>query len=193
MSQSTDPATQLGSLVSQFTSSWDIVSTVIAGLLVLVFAYPIVYGKEPDTHPFLLSRQATASPIRQEGESAVYRSTDIPYGYPLKSGLAIKDVGASKWTSGRDGDLRDVWRRAATGLKPEDGTTTGSPAQLKTVLGVERIIDHDVKGLTGEINLIGKYLQDQGAKRLAVCLSNSVELVCTIFGRISPAARKAKD
>lgn len=183
MSQSMNFAAPLESFVTQFLSSWDIVSTAIAALLVLVFAYPIVYGKEPDTHPFLLSKQATASPIRQEGESAVYRSTDIPYGYPLKSGLAIKDPGSSKWTSGRDGDLRDIWRRAATGTRTDDGTATGSPAQLKTILGIERIIDHDIRGLTGEINLIGQYWQEQGVRRVAVCLSNSVELLCTIFGK----------
>lgn len=173
----------LDSAIGDFFAQWNAASTILAGLLLIVLVYPIFAGKEPDTHPFLLARQSQASPIRNEGESAVFRSTEIPYGYPLRSGLAIKDPGASKWTSGRDGDIRDVWRQAVTGAKKEDGAVVGSPAKITTVLGTETIIEHDLKSLTTDINVIGKHIHDAGGRRVAVCLSNSVELLCTIFGR----------
>lgn len=176
---------QIDEAIGTFFAQWNIASTIIAGLLAVVLIYPLLSSKDPDTHPFLLARQAQASPIRQQGESAVYRSTEIPYGYPLRSGLAIKDPGASKWTTGRDGDLRDIWRQAVTGPKKEDGSSAGGPAKIKTVLGVEKVIDHDLKGLTLDINVVGKHIKDAGGKRVAVCLSNSAELLSIIFGKYS--------
>ena len=175
---------QLDQAIGTFFAQWNTASTIIVGLLAFVLIYPLVVSKDPDTHPFLLARQAQASPIRQQGESATYRSTEIPYGYPLRSGLAIKDPGASKWTTGRDGDLRDVWRQALTGPKKEDGTFTGPTVKVTTILGVEKIIEHDLSGLTLDINVVGQYLKDAGSRKVAVCLSNSVELLCTVFGML---------
>lgn len=174
---------QIDDGIGTFFAQWNVASTLIAGLLLIVFIYPLFTSKEPDTHPFLLARQAQASPIRQPGESATYRSTEIPYGYPLRSGLAIKDPGASKWTTGRDGDLRDLWRQAVNGAPKEDGTTSGGSAKITTVLGVEKIIEHDLKDLTRDINIIGEQIQHTGASKVAVCLSNSVELLCTVLGK----------
>jgi len=175
---------QIDEAIGSFFAQWNIASTIIVGLLAFVLIYPMVVSKDPDTHPFLLARQAQASPIRQEGESATYRSTEIPYGYPLRSGLGIKDPGASKWTTGRDGDLRDVWRQAVSGPKKEDGSSAGPCAKITTIHGVEKIIEHDLSDLTRDINVVGKYLKEAGSKKVAVCLSNSVEMLCTIFGML---------
>lgn len=169
--------------IGTFFAQWNLASTILVGLLLFVLIYPLFTAKDADTHPFLLARQAQASPIRQQGESAVYRSTDIPYGYPLRSGLHIKDPGASKWTAGRDGDLRDVWRAAVNGPTKEDGTPAPSTAKITTVLGVEKIVEHDLKSLTLDINVVGKHIKSAGGRKVAVCLSNSVELLCTVFGK----------
>lgn len=174
---------QMDAAIGNFFADWNFMSTVIAGLLVVFLVYPLFTAKDPDTHPFLLARQAQASPIRQQGESSVYRSVEIPYGYPLRSGLAIKDPEASKWTAGRDGDLRDIWRQAVKGSKPEKGPAVPA-AKITTMLGIEKIVDHDLKGLTLDINVVGQYVKEAGGKKVGICLSNSVEMLCTVFGEL---------
>lgn len=160
---------------------WSISTTVIATLLFFYFAYPWLTWKDPDVHPFLLARQASPSPIRQPGESAVYRSIEIPYGYPLRAGLGVKDPGAPKWSSGRNGDIRDVWRQAARGPLKDDGTSAGPKGKFYTVLGREKVIERDFDSVTLEINVIGKHIQEAGGKKVAICLSNSVELLAGVF------------
>jgi hypothetical protein len=119
-------------------------------LLVGVFiVYPWLQTRDPDTHPLLLSRQAAASPVRNPGESAVYRSQDVPHGFPLTSGLNIRDPDTPAWAKGRNGDLRDIWRKAVEGVS--DGTKRKRSA-LFTVLGKEEIVEHD----------LGEYLSSQG-------------------------------
>lgn len=174
---------EIDNTIGEFFAQWDTTSTIIAGLLVIVLIYPLFINAESDIHPFLLARQAAASPIRHPGESATYRSTEIPYGYPLRSGLAIKDPGTSKWTTGRDGDLRDIWRQAVNGTTKEGGGTVPSTTKISTILGIEKVVQHDLKDLTKEINAIGKYIQSAGGKKVAVCLSNSVELLEAVFGK----------
>jgi len=51
-------------------------------------------------------------------------------------------------------------------------------------MGTERVIEHDIGELTRGINVIGSMLQKQGAKRVAVYLPNSIELLQTVFGKI---------
>lgn len=55
-----------------------------------------------------------------------------------------------------------------------------------TVLGSEKVVEHDLDDLTREINVIGKYLHDSGAKSVAICLSNSTEFLCSFFGMFTP-------
>jgi hypothetical protein len=160
---------------------WSISTTVIATLLFFYFAYPWLTWKDPDVHPFLLARQASPSPIRQPGESAVYRSIEIPYGYPLREGLGVKDPGAPKWSGGRNGDIRDIWRQAARGPLKDDGTSAGPKGKFYTVLGREKIIERDIDSVTLEINAVGKHIQEAGGKKVAICLSNSVELLAGVF------------
>lgn len=58
---------------------------------------------------------------------------------PLNTGLNVKDPGASKWSRGRDGDLRDVWRQAVNSTSEGGKSTQG---KILTVLGAEKVIEH---------------------------------------------------
>lgn len=124
----------LGGLVGQ----WNGYSTGLATLLVVVLTYRVMAAREPDVHPMLLARQAVPATVRNEGESAVYRSQAAPHSMPLNSGLSVRDDGASRWARGRDGDLRDVWHKAVAG---GDG---GARGKLLTVLGSERVVEHSL-------------------------------------------------
>lgn len=174
---------QIDTVLNDIFAGWGLSTTIIATLLFFFLAYPWLTWKDPDTHPFLLARQTTAAPIRQPGESAVYRSIEVPYGYPLRSGLNVKDPGAPKWSSGRNGDLRDIWTQAMRGPLKEDGSEDGPKSKLLTVLGRQKVVERSLESVTVEINVIGKFIQSTKGKRVAVCLSNSVELLVSIFGK----------
>ena len=135
---------KLDKTVTGIIGEWDIYSTAIAAILVTFFAYQVFTSRDPDAHPMLLARQAQASPVRQEGESAIFRSHSAPHGIPLNSGLNIKDPSDSKWARGRDGDLRDVWRRVVSGALDRDCKETGEFGGIMTVLGTENIIKHEL-------------------------------------------------
>jgi hypothetical protein len=175
----------IDTVLNDIFAGWSLSTTIIATFLFFFLAYPWLTWKDPDTHPYLLARQATASSIRQPGESAVYRSLEVPYGYPLRSGLNVKDPGAPKWSSGRNGDLRDIWIQATRGPLKEDGSSAGAKGKIFTVLGREKVVERSLDSVTLEINVIGKYMQDCETKRVAICLSNSVELLASIFGMFS--------
>lgn len=130
--------------VTDLFGQWDIVTTLIAGSIVTFTIYSIVNSREPDAHPMLLARQAQASPVRQEGESSVFRCHSAPHGTPLNSGLNVKDIGDSKWSRGRDGDMRDIWRRVVIGKLDQEGKPAGEKGRLLTILGSEKIIDHEL-------------------------------------------------
>ena len=174
---------KLDAVLLNVFAGWNTYTTIFATGLFVYFAYPWLTWRDPDTHPLLLARQASTSPIRQQGETAVYRSIEVPYGYPLRAGLGVKDPGAPKWSSGRNGDLRDIWRTAATGPVKEDGSPTGKKGKIITILGKEKVIEHDLDDLTLGINVIGRYVQDFNGKCAAICLSNSAELLLSIFGK----------
>ncbi|KAI0883163.1 uncharacterized protein GGS22DRAFT_36810 [Annulohypoxylon maeteangense] len=165
----------LGSLLSQ----WNSYSTAIATAFVLIITYAIMNRVEPETHPMLLARQASGSAVRNEGESPIYRGNSAPHGLPLNGGLNVKDPGASKWAAGREGDLRDVWRRAVTG--PPEGDGPKVKGRVMTVLGSEKVIDHNLNDITRQINLVGKHIASQGGKKVAIYLPNSVEFIATLF------------
>jgi hypothetical protein len=137
---------KLDQTVTIILGEWDIYSTGIAAAIVGFVIYQLVTSRDPDAHPLLLSRQAQASAVRQEGESAVFRSPSAPHGIPLNTGLGVKDASDSKWSRGRNGDLRDVWQRVITGELDRDGKPTGVHGEIMTVLGTENIVVHD----TGE-------------------------------------------
>ena len=130
----------------ELLQGWNIYTTVIVIAIATFLLYPLFFSQPPDTHPILLSRQSIASPVRQPGESAIYRSPETPHGYPLKSGLGVKDPGAPKWSAGKNGDLRDVWRQTVRGAIGNDGEPTGKTGNILTVLGRERIVEHGLGG-----------------------------------------------
>lgn len=125
--------------LSSLAGQWNPYSTGLLTLLFALVSYRVLTTREPDVHPMLLARQAVPSPVRNEGESPVYRSQAAPHGMPLNPGLNVKDAGASKWSRGRDGDLRDVWRRVVQG--GDDGVT----GKIQTVLGKQVVVDHKLR------------------------------------------------
>lgn len=174
---------QLDVLVLQLFTGWNIYTTIFATGLLIYLAYPWLTWRDPDTHPLLLARQASPSPVRQPGQTAIYRSIEVPYGYPLRAGLGVKDPGTPKWSSGRNGDIRDIWRQAARGPVKDDGSPAGPKGKIITVLGREKTIEHGLNDMTMSINVIGKYVQDFKGECAVICLSNSVEMLSSIFGR----------
>ncbi|KAJ5461893.1 uncharacterized protein N7458_003445 [Penicillium daleae] len=180
MADQTPILEKLDAALSELLADWNIYTTVFAGILAAFAIYSVISNKDPDVHPFLLARQSTASPIRQTGESATYRSLETPYGFPLRQGLNVKDPGAPKWTAGRRGDLRDIWKTAVRGALNEDGTTSGKQGKIYTVLG-KNAVEHSLAQVTQEINVIGRHLQKAEVKTVAVCLTDSIELLAAIF------------
>lgn len=172
---------QLDAALTGILADWNAYTTVFAGIIAAFVVYSVVAAKDPDVHPFLLARQSTASPIRQTGESATYRSLESPHGFPLRLGLNVKDPGAPKWTAGRRGDLRDIWKAAVRGALYTDGTVSGKQGKIYTVLG-KQAVEHTLSQVTKEINVVGGHLQKAGVKTVAVCLTDSVELLAAIFG-----------
>lgn len=170
---------QLDEGLSSLVGQWNVYSTGIVTLLVLLVTYSITSRVEPEIHPMLLARQGHGSPVRQEGESPIYRSNAAPHSMPLNSGLNVKEAGASKWSQGRDGDLRDVWRKAISGSSEGEGVK--GKGRIFTVLGSERVVEHKLDDVTRQINLVGQYLSSQGAKKVAIYLPNSVEYIATLF------------
>ncbi|OTA93451.1 hypothetical protein M434DRAFT_73097 [Hypoxylon sp. CO27-5] len=176
----------VGGLLNQFDEGlssllgqWNGYSTAIATALVLIITYAIMSRVEPEVHPMLLARQASGSAVRYPGESPTYRGNSAPHGLPLNSGLNVKDAGASKWAAGRDGDLRDIWRRAVSG--PPEGDGAKATGRILTVLGSEKVLEHNLNDITRQINLVGKHIASQGGKKVAIYLPNSVEFIATLF------------
>ena len=94
----------------------------------------------------------------------------------------MKDPGAPRWQSGKDGDLRDVWIRALSGPIDNDGKSTGGPGKVCSVLGKEQVIEYNFEKLTAEVIAVGQHLKTHGGSRVALYLPNSVELLVAFFG-----------
>ena len=173
---------QLDSQIAAVLSDWSILTTLLALLIIAIFLQPLLFSEDPDTHPLLLARQSSASPVRNKNESAIYRSPEVPHGYPLRTGLNVKDASAPRWATGRDGDLRDVWREVQEGVgKVVDGSDVPS-GLIMTVLGREEVVEHQVVVLSKEIQTMGQHLKDSGVKRVAIYLPNRIEYLLAIFG-----------
>ncbi|KAF2203953.1 hypothetical protein GQ43DRAFT_410562 [Delitschia confertaspora ATCC 74209] len=173
---------QLDAQIAELLAGWNTFSSVILLAIVGYIGWVIYDSQDADTHPLLLARQSTAYYVRQPGESAAYRSPESPHGYPLKTGLNVKPPGTPMYAAGKDGDLRDIWRRV-TGEIPLDGKDAipGETPKILTVFGKEEITDHDIADITKEISVIGKHLQEHGAKRVAIYLPNSIEFLAALF------------
>lgn len=170
---------QVDTYLAEALASWNAYTTLLATVLALLIAYPVFTSNAPDIHPLLLSRQARPSPIRRKNESATYRGLDVPVGYPLRSGLDIRDPGEPRWKAGRDGDLRDIWRAAM------QGGAEGSRGEIMTICDTKQVVKHDINQLSRQIAILGHYLEDCNVKRMAICLPNSVELLCAMFGGLT--------
>ena len=182
---------QLDAQLDHLFAGWNVYSTTLVVVLIAVLFLPLFFssGKhsshrliprltiliEPDIHPFLLARQATASPVRESGQSAVYRSSDIPHGYPLRRGLNLKDETTSKWGPGRDGDLRDIWLAAA-------GAGAGKSRKILTLKGNNEPVASTFEQLSKQINAIGTHFKRHGSQRVAIYLPNSTEFLVSLFG-----------
>ena len=174
---------QIEDQLAKGLAEWNIYTTLLCVVTVSYFFYSIFFSPEPDIHPLLLARQSAPSRVRQPGESATFRSLDTPHSYPLRKGLNVKDPGRPKWTAGRDGDLRDIWNRAASGPVDGDGKPSGlPPGKISVILGKEEVITYDFGKLTAEVNAVGKHLQDHEGTRVAIYMFNSVELLVALFG-----------
>ena len=169
---------RLDAQLDQFIAGWNIYTVLLGVAIISYLLYPLFFAQDPDTHPLLLARQASASYIRQPGESPIYRSLDAPQGSPLRSGLDVKDPEAPKWTSGRDGDLRDVWLQALKGRTDKDA----EPLRIISVMG-QQTTEHNPRELMRDINIIGRVLEQTGAQRIAVYLPNSIEFLVAFFGK----------
>ncbi|KAL8711487.1 MAG: hypothetical protein Q9220_004145 [cf. Caloplaca sp. 1 TL-2023] len=181
MAESSSLISQLDAQLEQFFAGWNTYTTLLCIGIVTYLLYPVFFTQDPDTHPFLLGRQSSASYVRQPGESAVYRSLETPHSYPLKSGLNVKEPGAQRWVAGKDGDLRDIWRKAIQGPTGDDGKSTGDPASIYTVLGKEEVVEHKLADVSKEINAIGEYLSQHSASRVAIYVPNAMEFFVTLF------------
>ncbi|CAI4217049.1 unnamed protein product [Parascedosporium putredinis] len=166
--------------VSGIFSQWNVYTTALAGLLAAGVTYRVATSVEPDTHPLRLARQALPNLVRQEGESALYRSSDLGGG-ELRTGLDVRRKGASKWSKGSDGDLRDVWRQVVQGAEEREGVKAGARGKLLTVHGSRNVTEHKIDEITRSINLIGQHISQQGGIRVAIYLPNSIELLVTLF------------
>lgn len=183
MAQSQSLLQQLDSQLEKLLSDWSIYSTILALVLVAYLLYPVFFSPDPDTHPLLLARQGVASPVRQPGESATFRSPETPHGYPLRAGLNVKDAGAPKWMTGRDGDLRDIWNQGLQGPLDNNNSATATPGKVLTILGKEKVIEYELLQLTKYINDVGKSLKCPPGSSVAIYLPNSVEYLVALFGR----------
>ncbi|KAJ4417628.1 hypothetical protein N0V85_001791 [Neurospora sp. IMI 360204] len=166
--------------ITDFFAQWNIYTTIIVTAFIGFITYQISTRKDPDTHPMLLVRQSQGSPVRQPGQSPVYRGQSAPHGMPLQTGLNVKDPGASRWARGRDGDLRDIWRQAVGGVQ-EDGPNKGAKGKILSVFGTEHVTEHSLDDITRQINLIGGHIKEQGGSRVAIYIPNSVELLAALF------------
>ncbi|KIW07224.1 uncharacterized protein PV09_02082 [Verruconis gallopava] len=179
---------QIDQQLADLLAGWNMYSTIIAVSIFGYLTYTVVNAEEPDTHPMLLQRQATASMVRKPGESAIYRSSDTPHGFPLRSGLNVKEPGAPAYAGGKDGDLRDIWRRV-TGEIPLERPRGSSSVSLSeeaqgkifTVFGKEEVTEHSIPDITKELTIIGSCIKKQGATRVAIYMPNSVEFLAALF------------
>jgi acyl-CoA synthetase (AMP-forming)/AMP-acid ligase II len=85
------------------------------------------------------------------------------------------------YSAGKDGDLRDIWRRVIGEIPLEKGASSSGTAKIMTVHGKDGVDEHKVNYVTMEIAVIGKHLQDRDAKRVAIYLPNNLEFLSTLF------------
>ena len=76
--------------------------------------------------------------------------------------------------------MRDVWKAAVRGSVKPDGSF-GKQGKIYTVLG-RQAVEHSLDQITQEMNVIGTHFQSLKVKTVAICLTDSIELLAAIFG-----------
>ncbi|KAJ3227823.1 Long-chain-fatty-acid--CoA ligase 5 [Clydaea vesicula] len=124
---------------------FDTTSVALSAFICLSVIYLTVSSKEPDISPHTLVRQATVSPTRNKGESAIYRHPSTPFGTPL--------------TASPDGDCKTVYDLFQKGLKiSPNGRYLGTrvndgPYVWQTYTKVSERIKNIGSGLVKKFNL----------------------------------------
>lgn len=85
------------------------------------------------------------------------------------------------YSAGKDGDLRDIWRRITGEIPLDKNQESSGTAKIMTVFGKEGVTENSIADITKEISIIGKHLQEHGAKKVAIYLPNSVEFLAALF------------
>lgn len=85
------------------------------------------------------------------------------------------------YAAGKDGDLRDIWRRVTGEIPLEKKASSTGTATIMTVLGKEELAEHDIAGISKEIAILGSHLHQHRATRVAVYLPNSLEFLAVLF------------
>jgi hypothetical protein len=93
----------------------------------------------------------------------------------------VKAPGTPLYSAGKDGDLRDIWRRVTGEIPLDRNQKSSGTAKIMTVFGKEGVTENSIADITKEISIIGKHLQEHGAKRVAIYLPNSVEFLTALF------------
>jgi hypothetical protein len=172
----------------ELLSQWNVYTILLTVGLCALIGHTLWSATDPDIHPMILVRQSSASRVRHPGESAVYRSPEVPEGMPLRSGLGVKLPTDPPYSGGRNGDLRYIWRRVTGEIPLPSIPGTAYPVSKKqeilTVFGREELQPHDTAEMSREIAIIGDYLAKHGGKRVAIYLPNSVEFINAIFGNV---------
>lgn len=84
----------------------------LLAVLVITVLYLYWLPEHTDTHEMILQNQASISKMRQQGETAVYRSLVAPHGRSLMTGLAI----GHNYTT-RPGNVSDIWKIGSNASK----------------------------------------------------------------------------
>jgi hypothetical protein len=96
----------------------------------------------------------------------------------------VRDKGAAKWSPGRQGDVRDVWRTAALGGVGEDGEHDGSKVGRFVVCHGKEGREVRMAEVTGWINAFGTWTKERKGVKVVVALSNCVEMLACVFGMV---------
>lgn len=129
---------------------------VLIGLITLLISYPYIKDNFQDINPAFLERQSSVGSTRQKGESAIYRSVNVPHGISLTGGLRIR-IGYKL----RDGCLKDVWSQALANANSRDEIKSGKkisdlmkfafPSGLKLTIGQINTLLHQIAERTSRL------------------------------------------
>lgn len=137
------------------TFEFDQISIAIVCCIIVLLAGFWILDYPPCDEVSVKHVQCIASPVRNANESSIYRSHVTPEGFPLMSGLGIRQ-GYGR----RNGDLRDVFAIAKEG--PMVGNNSWED--------IER-----------DVHALGKYLKSANVTRVLVILPNTIRNITTQF------------